>query len=111
VALSRRAPVLSDFNWELQNMNWIVYCTDKPGAFGLREANTPKHRAYLESGPIAIVTSGPLLDDGGEKKIGSFFLVEAQTREEVEAFNRDDPLFVAGVWDEVRIHRFHRRVG
>jgi uncharacterized protein YciI len=92
-------------------MNWIVYCTDKRGAFGLREANTPKHRAYLESGPIAIVTSGPLLDDAGEKKIGSFFLVEAQTREEVEAFNRNDPLFAAGLWDEVRIHRFHRRVG
>lgn len=92
-------------------MNWIVYCTDKPGALGLREANTPKHRAYLESRPIALVTSGPLMDDAGENKIGSFFLVEAQTREEVEAFNRNDPFFALGLWDEVRIHRFHRRVG
>ncbi|ANB72765.1 YciI family protein [Paraburkholderia phytofirmans] len=77
----------------------------------LREANTPKHRAYLETKPIVLVTSGPLVDDSGEKKIGNFFLVEAQTREEVEAFNRNDPFFALGLWDEVRIHRFHRRMG
>ncbi|MFL9992781.1 YciI family protein [Paraburkholderia sediminicola] len=92
-------------------MHWIVYCTDKPGALVLRDANTPQHRAYLESGPITLVTSGPLVDDTGENKIGSFFLVEAQTRAEVEAFNRNDPLFAAEVWGEIRIHRFHRRVG
>ncbi|RKE36025.1 hypothetical protein B0G76_2169 [Paraburkholderia sp. BL23I1N1] len=107
----RRVSILSNFDRELQNMNWIVYCTDMPGAHELREANTPKHRAYLETRPIVLVTSGPLVDDAGEKKIGSFFLVEAQTREEVEAFNRNDPFFALGLWDEVRIHRFHRRVG
>jgi uncharacterized protein len=92
-------------------MQWIVFCTDKPDARTLREANTPQHRAYLESGPITLVTSGPLMDDAGEHKVGSFFLVEAQTRDEVEAFNRNDPLFAASVWAEVKIHRFHRRVG
>jgi hypothetical protein len=51
------------------------------------------------------------MDDAGETKIGSFFLVEAQTRDEVEAFNRNDPLFAVGVWSEIRIHRFQRRVG
>jgi len=92
-------------------MHWIIYCTDKPDTQALREANTAKHRAYLETKPIHVVTSGPLMDDAGERKIGSFFLVEAQTREEVETFNRNDPLFALDLWGEIRIHRFHRRVG
>ncbi|MGA7777455.1 MAG: YciI family protein [Paraburkholderia sp.] len=92
-------------------MHWIVYCTDKPGALALREANTAMHRAYLETRPINLVTSGPLMDDAGEQKIGSFFLVEAQTRDEVETFNRNDPFFALGLWSDIRIHRFNRRVG
>jgi uncharacterized protein YciI len=92
-------------------MHWIVYCIDKPDGFALREANTAKHRAYLETRPIELVTSGPLMDDAGEKKIGSFFLVEAQTRDDVETFNRNDPFFALGLWSETRIHRFQRRVG
>lgn len=92
-------------------MHWIVYCVDKPEASALRESNTPEHRAYLQSRPIEIVTCGPLMDDADEMKIGSFFLVEAETRDEVETFNRNDPLFAAGVWSEIRIHRFQRRIG
>jgi len=92
-------------------MQWIIYCTDKPDTQALREANTPKHRAYLESKPIDIVVCGPLTDETGEKKIGNFFLVDAPTREEVEAFNRNDPFFALGLWHEIKIHRFHRRVG
>jgi uncharacterized protein YciI len=107
----RRASTWSDFGKELKLMHWIVYCVDKPGALALRESNTAKHRAYLQSGLIELVTSGPLMDDAGETKIGSFFLVEAQTRDEVETFNRNDPLFAVGVWSEIRIHRFQRRVG
>ena len=107
----KRASSQFDFDGELKLMHWIVYCIDKPGTLALRKSNTPKHRAYLETRPIELVTSGPLMDDAGETKIGSFFLVEAQTRDEVEAFNRNDPLFAIGVWGEIRIHRFLRRVG
>jgi uncharacterized protein len=92
-------------------MHWIIYCTDKPDALALREANIALHRAYLEKAPIKVVTSGPLLDDTGEKMNGSFFLVEAGTREEVEFFNRQDPFFDLDLWAEIRIHRFYRRVG
>jgi uncharacterized protein len=92
-------------------MHWIIYCIDKPDASALRDANTPGHRAYLQSKPIDIVTCGPLMDDTGETKIGSFFLVAAQTREQAENFNRNDPFFGLGLWSEIRVHRFERRVG
>jgi uncharacterized protein YciI len=64
-------------------MHWINYCTDKPGSLSLREAHIVRHRAYLETKPINVVMSGPLMDDAGEKMNGSFFLVEAESRSEV----------------------------
>ena len=42
--------------------------------------------------------------------IGSFFLVQADTREQVEAFNRNDPFHAAGIWEHVRIHPFLKRM-
>jgi len=42
---------------------------------------------------------------------GTFFLVEAESRAEVESFNRPDPFFDLGLWSEVHIHRFYKRVG
>jgi uncharacterized protein YciI len=92
-------------------MHWIIYCNDKPDSLALREANIARHRAYLESKPINVVMSGPLMDDAGEKMNGSFFLVEAETRAEVELFNRQDPFFGLGLWSDVHIRRFYKRVG
>jgi uncharacterized protein len=92
-------------------MHWIIYCIDKPDSLALREDNIALHRAYLETAPIKVVMSGPLMDDAGEKMNGSFFLVEADTRDEVEKFNRDDPFFGLNLWAGVHIHRFYRRVG
>ena len=44
--------------------------------------------------------------------IGSLFLTEADTKAEVEAFNRADPFYVHGVWDRdtIEIHTFLKRV-
>jgi uncharacterized protein YciI len=92
-------------------MHWIIYCTDKPDSLSLREAHIARHRAYLETTPIKVVMSGPLMDDAGEKMNGSFFLVEAESRGEVESFNRNDPFFDLGLWSAVHIHRFYKRVG
>jgi uncharacterized protein YciI len=74
-------------------------------------AHVARHRAYLETKPINVVMSGPLMDDTGERMNGSFFLVEAESREEVESFNRQDPFFDLGLWSEIHIHRFYKRVG
>jgi uncharacterized protein len=92
-------------------MHWIIYCNDKPDSLALREAHIARHRAYLETKPINVVMSGPLMDDAGEKMNGSFFLVEAESRAEVESFNRQDPFFDLGLWSDVYIHRFYKRVG
>jgi uncharacterized protein YciI len=43
--------------------------------------------------------------------IGSLFLVEAEDRATVEAFNRADPFNAAGIWERVTITGFVRRQG
>jgi uncharacterized protein YciI len=91
-------------------MTYVVHCLDKPGATKLRLSKYGDHKAYLSSSSIKTVISGPLLDDDGETMIGSLFIVEAPTKADVEAFNREDPFAKAGVWERISIHPFNMRV-
>ena len=76
----------------------------------MRLQNYEAHKAYLDAAKIRIVISGPLMSDDGATMIGSFFLVEAASRTEVEAFNAADPFRKAGIWRDVQIHAFNKRV-
>jgi uncharacterized protein YciI len=91
-------------------MHFIVHCLDHPGTVGDRLAHYDAHKAYLGAAPIRIVISGPLLADDGETMIGSLFLVEAASKAEVEAFNAADPFNQAGIWQDIRIHPFLKRM-
>lgn len=91
-------------------MHFIIHALDKPGALPLRLANYDAHKAYLQTAPFKMVLSGPLLADDHETMIGSLFLVDAETREQVRAFNAADPFAHAGVWASVQIHAFNKRV-
>ena len=95
-----------------RNMHFITHCLDKPGALDTRLAHYDEHRAYLANPSVHLVVSGPLLADDGETMIGSCFLTEADSRADVEAFNRGDPFYEHGVWDRdtIRIHAFLKRI-
>ena len=92
-------------------MLFVIHCLDKADALPRRLAAYDAHKAYLAAPSVGIVMSGPLVADDGETMIGSFFLVEADSREEVEAFNRTDPFHGADVWQSVNIHPFLKRQG
>ena len=91
-------------------MRFVVHCVDKPGALPIRKANYDAHKAYLASGKVKTVISGPLVEEDGETMIGSLFIFDAPTRQEVVDFNRNDPFFKAGVWRSIEIHAFAMRV-
>jgi uncharacterized protein len=91
-------------------MRIVVHCLDKPDALPVRLANYEAHKAYLASGKVATVISGPLLADDLETMIGSMFIFEAETIDDVVAFNREDPFAKAGVWETVSIRPFLMRV-
>lgn len=91
-------------------MHYIIHCLDRPGASADRLANYDAHKAHLAAAPVRILVSGPLLAPDNETMIGSAFLVEADTREAVERFNGEDPFNRAGIWGEIRIHPFLKRM-
>ena len=91
-------------------MLFVIHCLDKPGVAEVRNAHMAAHRDYTAAAPVRILLSGPLTDDDGETVIGSFFLVDARDRVEVEAFQRSDPLFAAGIWESIAVHAFSKRV-
>jgi uncharacterized protein YciI len=95
-------------------MLFIIHALDKPGALPTRLANYDAHKAFLSDTSahgVKIVMSGPQVADDGETMIGSLFLVEADSRDAVERFNRADPFHAAGIWDAVTITGFLRRQG
>jgi uncharacterized protein len=91
-------------------MRFVVHCVDKPGALPTRKQNYEAHKAYLASGALKTVISGPLVEEDGETMIGSLFIFEAATKDEVMEFNRNDPFSKAGVWETVQVQAFVMRV-
>ena len=91
-------------------MRFVVHCLDKVGALPLRLANYEAHKSYLAKGYVVTVVSGPLLADDGETMIGSMFIFEAVTKEEIVIFNSGDPFAKTGVWETVNIHPFLMRI-
>jgi hypothetical protein len=91
-------------------MLFIIYCLDKHGAAETRSANMQAHKDYLATGPIKVLISGPLTTDDGQGVIGSFFMVDAVDRGQVEKFQRNDPLFKSGIWASTDVRAFTKRV-
>ena len=91
-------------------MHFIIHCLDKQGAVQDRLANYEAHKAYLGRAPVRILVSGPLLAPDHETMIGSFFLVEAASEDDVQAFHDADPFKKAGIWERVSIHPFLKRM-
>jgi uncharacterized protein len=95
-------------------MLFIIHAVDHADALQTRRSNYDAHKAFLSDTShfgVKIVMSGPLVADDDSTMIGSFFLVEAPSRAEVEAFHHADPFFAANIWKNVTITGFLRRQG
>lgn len=91
-------------------MHFVVHCLDHDGAVEKRLAHYEAHKAYLAAATVKTVISGPLLGDDNETMIGSCFVLEADSKSDVVAFNANDPFNKAGLWKSVNIHPFNKRV-
>ena len=91
-------------------MIWIILCKDRPNSYDKRMAIIDEHRRYLSTNPIKTLLSGPLTDISGMVMNGSFFMVEASSEDEIKKFQTNDPIYKAGIWDEITISRFNKRV-
>ncbi len=91
-------------------MLFVIFCIDRPDSAEARAATMQAHIDYLATGPIKIVMSGPLTSDDGNAVIGSLYLLEADSRAEVEEFRKNDPLVAADIWQTVEVRAFNKRI-
>jgi uncharacterized protein len=93
-------------------MLYLRMCHDRAGALDVREEFRQEHRAYLKSGVVNIVQAGPIcIGDTNDTNIGSFMIVEAQSRAEVQAFHDGDPFTKANLYGDVTISRWDKHIG
>ncbi len=94
-------------------MIFVIHALDKPGALAARQAALPAHRAYLSEAPakldIEVLMSGPLVSDDGNAMTGSFLLLRAESRANIEALLSNDPMARAEVWDGHTVTRVNIR--
>lgn len=85
-------------------MQFLVLCYDGDGKLDQRLATRPAHLEYLGNSGTNVLLGGPILDDAGEKPIGSSLIVEAEDVAAVHAFCDQDPYFLEGVFEKRIVH-------
>ena len=89
---------------------FMLACFDKPNCLDLRMATREAHLAYVREKAAMVKLAGPMLDEA-EVMAGSLFILEADDRAAVEAFNAADPYQQAGVFGRVEIRGFRASIG
>lgn len=89
-------------------MQFVMICEDKPDSVALRMSTREAHLAYIGEKGSMIKLAGPMIGDDGESMIGSVFILEAESRRDVEAMNANDPYTQAGLFAQVTIKAFRQ---
>jgi uncharacterized protein len=93
-------------------MLYIKLAYDKAGKDAERNELRERHRAYLMNGPVKLVQAGPFcVSDTDDTNLGSFMILDAESREAVESFHAGDPFTKAGIYGDVHIHRWDKHIG
>ena len=85
---------------------YAIVCFDRPGSASLRDANRAAHVAFLEKHAKTIVFGGPLKNSAAGASTGAIIVVNCATREDAEAFIKDDPFLRSGVYESVAVRAF-----
>ena len=89
-------------------MYFALMAFDNAGALDVRKATRPAHLEHLKD-PI-VKMAGPLLDEDGNP-CGSLIILEADTRDQADAWAAADPYAHAGLFREVVIKPWNKVIG
>jgi len=89
-------------------MRYVLICEDKPDSLALRLANRDDHLAFIRTHGDRVQLAGPMLSDDGENMVGSLFIIDAGSIEEVQAMNAADPYTRADLFARVTILPFRQ---
>lgn len=85
-------------------MHFLIMCMDCDEGLELRARHRPEHMEHVAAIMDNLMVAGPTFAADGETTLGSFFIVEAETRAAAQALIERDPFHAAGVWRSVEIH-------
>ncbi len=91
---------------------FLVTCKDDPERSStLRGEHLDAHLAHVERHWKRYVTAGPIRAPGGEKLVGSVFLVLADSLEDAQALMDGDPHITCGMYASVAYHELTLSIG
>jgi uncharacterized protein YciI len=85
---------------------FVITAIDGPDGESRRNAVAEAHHAFQASVMDRYVARGPMLDDTGEKLIGSLMIMEFPDRAACDEFWAGEPLNTGGVFSDVTIERW-----
>jgi uncharacterized protein YciI len=91
-------------------VQYVLICEDKPDSVELRLATREAHLAFIDTQRGKIRLAGPMLSDDGETMVGSLFIVDAASMDEVRVMNAEDPYTKAGLFGRVTVRPFRQVV-
>ena len=83
-------------------MLYALICTDKPDHLSVRMDNREAHLAWLSGLGDKLKGAGPFVDEK-DAPTGSLLVIEAESREAIEALAPEDPYAKAGLFQSVEI--------
>ena len=97
----------ADFPREDGQVYWYIRGIGREGANDQRNELLDAHRAYFAAyHGLNFITRGAVLDDDGEKWVGSANLISLSSREALDAFMVDEPFYKNGLYDQVLLERY-----
>jgi uncharacterized protein YciI len=82
---------------------WAIRFHDRPDRLATRERHLAAHVAWLAERRARILVAGSLRGEPGAAPVGGLWIVEADSREEVERLYATDPFWTEGLRERVEI--------
>lgn len=89
-------------------MPYLIEAWDNPNSQPVRAGTLKPHLEFLAENAAKLLAAGAKLEDDGKTMLGSFYIVDVETRAEAEAFLAADPFAQAGVFGRNVITRWRK---
>ena len=83
-------------------MQFMIKAYDGPGMLEKRMEVRPRHLEGMNSLGAHIICAGGLLDDEGKMK-GSLLVMDFASREELDAYLKNEPYVIEKVWEKIEV--------
>ena len=89
---------------------FVLHCVDKPGSLEVRMGAREAHLAYVRERLDVVKLGGPFFDANGDMA-GSLLILDVPDQAAAEAFTRNDPYALAGLFERVEVRPFRASIG